>query len=133
MALFQLQIVTPDRKVFDGEAEKIILRTAGGDVCILAHHIDYVAPLAIGECRVTDSEGNTRTAACNGGMVTMANNCCRVMAVTFEWEDEIDLERARKAKEDAEAVLETLQRGDEAFATAEAKLKRAIARIHAAE
>ena len=63
---FHLQIVTPDRKVFDGEAEKIIVRTVNGDVCILARHIDYAAPLGIGEARVTDAEGNTLSWASAG-------------------------------------------------------------------
>ena len=49
MATFHLQIVTPDRMVFDGEAQSIILRTINGDICILANHIDYAAPLGIGE------------------------------------------------------------------------------------
>ena len=84
-ALFHLQIVTPDRKVFDGEAEKIIVRTLGGDVCILARHIDYAAPLGIGEARVTDAEGNTRVAACSGGMLGVSGGEVRVMATTFEF------------------------------------------------
>ena len=54
MATFHLQIVTPDRMVFDGQAERIIVRTLRGDVCILARHIDYAAPLGIGEARVTE-------------------------------------------------------------------------------
>ena len=62
MATYHLQIVTPDRMVYDGEAEKIILRTVNGDVCILPHHIDYAVPLAIGEAKVTDGQGNTRLA-----------------------------------------------------------------------
>ena len=61
MANFHLQIVTPDRLVFDGQAEKIILRTVGGDACILARHIDYAAPLGIGVAKVTDAQGNTVT------------------------------------------------------------------------
>ena len=64
MATFHLQIVTPDRMVFDGQAERVIVRTAGGDVCILPRHIDYMAPLGIGQARVTDAQGNTRCAAC---------------------------------------------------------------------
>ena len=40
MATFHLQIVTPDRLVYDGEARQIILRTVGGDAAILAGHID---------------------------------------------------------------------------------------------
>ena len=49
MSTFHLQIVTPDRMVFDGEAQKIILRTVNGDVCILPHHIDFAIPLGIGQ------------------------------------------------------------------------------------
>ena len=130
-ALFHLQIVTPDRKVFDGEAEKIIVRTLGGDVCILARHIDYAAPLGIGEARVTDAEGNTRTAACSGGMLGVSAGEVRVMATIFEWADEIDLARAEQAQQSAQQKLEALERTDKDYAIVEAKLKRALARIHA--
>jgi len=131
MATYHLQIVTPDRKVFDGEAEKIIVRTVGGDVCILARHIDYAAPLGIGQARVTDADGNTRIAACSGGMLGVSGGEVRVMATTFEWADDIDLSRAQKAQEAAQHKLESLNREDKDFAIAEAKLKRAIARIQA--
>lgn len=131
MATYHLQIVTPDRKVFDGEAEKIIVRTLGGDVCILARHIDYAAPLGIGQARVTDADGNTRVAACSGGMLGVSGGEVRVMATTFEWADEIDLSRAQKAQEAAQRKLETLDREDKDFSIAEAKLKRAMARIQA--
>ena len=130
-ALFHLQIVTPDRKVFDGEAEKIIVRTLGGDVCILARHIDYAAPLGIGEARVTDAEGNTRTAACSGGMLGVSGGEVRVMATTFEWAEDIDLARAEQAQQAAQQKLEALERTDKDYAIVEAKLKRALARIHA--
>ena len=131
MATFHLQIVTPDRKVFDGEAEKIIVRTLGGDVCILARHIDYAAPLGIGEARVTDAEGNTRTAACSGGMLGVSAGEVRVMATTFEWAEDIDLARAEQAQQSAQQKLEALERTDKDYAIVEAKLKRALARIHA--
>ena len=129
MATFHLQIVTPDRRLFDGEAEKIIVRTVTGDVCILARHIDYVAPLGIGEARVTDAEGNTRIAACSGGMIGVSSNEVRVMATTFEWEEDIDLARAEKARDEAQRKLEALTRADKEYAIVEAKLKRAVARI----
>ena len=129
MATYHLQIVTPDRMVYDGEAEKIILRTVNGDVCILPHHIDYAVPLAIGEAKVTDGQGNTRLAACNNGMLSVHGNEVRVVAVTFEWADDIDLERARRAEESAKEMLDKLQREDQDFIVAEARLKRALTRI----
>ena len=128
MAVFHLQIVTPDRMVFDGQAERIILRTVAGDVCILAHHIDYAAPLGIGEARVTDENGSTRSAACSGGLLSVADGAVRVMATTFEWEDEIDANRAAQAQRAAEEKLRTLDRDDAQYAVAEAKLKRALIR-----
>ena len=130
MATFHLQIVTPDRMAFDGEAEKIIVRTVNGDVCILSHHIDYAAPLGIGEAKVTDAEGKTRSAACNGGLISVQDNEVRVMAITFEWEDDIDLERAHRAEAEAQEKLQAMSKEDQNFAIAEAKLKRALTRIH---
>jgi len=129
MATFHLQIVTPDRKAYDAQAERIILRTVTGDVCILSRHIDYVAPLGIGEARVTDENGNTRRAACAGGMLSVANNVVRVMATTFEWEEDIDLERAQQAQERAQQKLAQMARDDVKYAVTEAKLKRALNRI----
>ncbi len=131
MSTYHLQIVTPDRKVYDGEAQKIILRTVNGDVCILPHHIDFAIPLGIGQASVTDADGNTRQAACNGGMLSVSNNEVRVVAVTYEWADEIDLERAKRAEEEAQERLKILDRQDKDFAMAEVRLKRALTRIQA--
>ena len=128
MATFHLQIVTPDRKLYDAQAEKFTVRTVNGDVCILAHHIDYAAPLAIGEARVTDADGNVSAAACSGGMLSVSGSNVRVMTTTFEWADEIDLSRAQRAQEAAKARLEKLSRDDKEYAVVEAKLKRALVR-----
>ncbi len=128
MATFHLQIVTPDRMVYDGEAERIIVRTVGGDVCILARHIDYAAALGIGEARMTDAAGNTRAAACSGGLLSVANGEVRLAATTFEWADEIDRARAERAQQQAEERLRELKRDDAQYAVLEAKIKRALIR-----
>lgn len=130
MATFHLQIVTPDRIAYDGEAEKIIVRAVNGDVCILPHHIDYAVPLGIGEARVTDGEGKTKTAACNGGLLSVHDNQVKVVAVTYEWKDDIDLERAKRAETRAQEKLQSLKREDREYTLAEARLKRAMNRIN---
>ena len=129
MALFHLQIVTPDKMVYDGQAEKLIVRAITGDVCILARHIDYAVPLAIGKAQVTDDQGNTRLAACSGGFLSVSDGEARLMPITFEWAEEIDLNRAMAAKEKAENALAAAREGDAAYLAAEAKLKRALMRI----
>lgn len=130
---FHLQIVTPDKPIFDGQAEKIILRTATGDVCILARHIDYAVPLAIGAAKVTDENGKIRTAACNGGLLTVSDGTVRVLATTFEWADEIDLERAKRSLEESQHELNNTKPNDARYVALEAKLKRAMTRIHVCE
>ena len=129
MSTFHLQIVTPDRMVYDGQAERIIMRTVCGDVCILARHIDYAAPLGVGEATVVFEDGSARFAAASGGMLSVSAGEVRVMATTFEWEDEIDLERAQHAQESAAQRLAQLERNDAGYAVVEAKLKRALNRI----
>ena len=62
MTPFHLKIVTPDGLIFDGQAEELIVRTTGGDVAILARHMDYVAPLGMGRATVV-SGGQRRNAA----------------------------------------------------------------------
>ena len=128
MSTFHLQIVTPDRMAYDGQAERVILRTVNGDVAILARHIDYAAPLGIGEARVTDENGNTRVGVCNSGLLSVENGVCRVLATTFEWADAIDKERAERSKARAEAILAQKNVDTRELELAEARLKRALVR-----
>ena len=125
---FKLEIVTPDGLLFDGEAQKIIVRTTEGDVGIYARHSDYVASLAIGVARIFTEDGE-RTAACSGGMITVLGGVVRVIASTFEWAEDIDIERAKKAKEKAETRLEKAKRSDYEYKLAEIKLKKSLARL----
>ena len=99
---FKLEIVTPDGLLFDGDAEKIVVRTTEGDVGIYPRHSDYVAALSIGIARIF-ADGKERKAACCGGMVTVSDNVVRIVASTFEWEDDIDVDRALRAEEKARA------------------------------
>ena len=127
---FNLQIVTPDGLLFDGKAQKIILRTTEGDVGILANHTNYVAALSIGVARVTTADG-VKKAACAGGMVSVTQGIVRVAATTFEWGENIDIERAKRAKEKAEMRLSKSSASDYEHNLAEIKLKKSLARLSA--
>ena len=127
MTPFKLKIVTPDGLIFDGEAEKLIVRTSGGDVCILARHMDYVAPLGMGRA-VVESGGKRRTAACIGGMLSVSNGEVTLVPTTFEWSDKIDLERAERSLARADKVLQNSGASDTDIALAQARLHRALVR-----
>lgn len=86
MALIHLTIVTPQGVHYDDDAQKVIVRTTGGDVCILPNHIDYAASVASGQARVTDPSGNTRSARAEGGVLHVAENAVQLICNRFEWE-----------------------------------------------
>ena len=133
MATFPLKIMTPDGVAFEGEVVRVVCRTITGDLAILARHSDYCTALGMGDAHIVLEDGTTRHAACMGGMLSMMNGECHLLATTFEWVEDIDRERAAQAQQKAEERLKTLERGDEQFAIAEAKLKRAIARLRATD
>lgn len=130
MKNFHLQIVTPDGLFYDGDAEKVIVRTTSGDVCVLANHIDYVTPLGIGEARIT-VDGKVRKGACVGGMLSVIKGEVSIVPSTFEWSEDIDVERAKNSKEDTEKKLSNLKDAQQQSAL-EAKLKRALVRLQVA-
>lgn len=127
MTPFKLKIVTPDGLLFDGEAEELIVRTVGGDVAILARHIDYVAPLGMGRAIVVH-DGQRRSAACIGGMLSVSDGEVTLVPTTFEWADKIDLERAEAAQHKAEERLHAQNASATDIRLAEAKLHRALVR-----
>lgn len=127
MATFHLTIVTPDGSFYDGEAEKLCLRSTTGELGILANHIDMVTALGMGEARIT-LNGETRKAACIGGMLAVTGGEVKVVATTFEWAEDIDVARAKAAEERARAVLEDKSKTAADLKVAEARLKRALVR-----
>ena len=131
MATFPLKIVTPDGLIFDGQADKLIVRTTTGDLAILARHINCVAPLGMGQA-IVEADGQRRTAACIGGMLSVVNGEVTLVPTTFEWSDQIDAERAEKSQLRAESVLGQKDASDADIQLAEARLKRALIRKNVA-
>ena len=126
-----LKIVTPDGTVFDGAADSLLVKTSTGDVEFMAGHIDYFASLGVGRAKLTAGE-ISRYASMQGGFVSVKDGGIMLVTTTFEFADEIDVARARRAKEKAEETLANAK-GREAIDRAKAKLLRAINRINVSE
>ena len=124
---FHLQIVTPDGIDFDGEAEMLSVRTQQGVIGILPRHTDYVSPLGMGEAVVT-VDGKQRRAACIGGMVAVHKGSVRLVPTTFEWAEEIDIDRAKDAESRARMRLSEENLSKREIMIAEARLRRALIR-----
>ena len=127
MTPFGLKIVTPDGMIFDGQADKVVVRTTGGDICILARHMDYVAPLGMGQA-IVEANGSRRSAACIGGMLSVSNYEVTLVPTTFEWSDAIDVDRAQRAYDRADSILKDENASDTDIALAQARLHRALVR-----
>lgn len=131
MTPFKLQIVTPDRLFFEGEVESVIVRTIEGDIAILKDHINYVGILDIGNARIK-VDGKQKIAVIAGGFVQVDEEKTTILTEAAEWPEEIDLDRAQKAKEKAQSAMNG-KGGEMDMVSAEAKLKRAITRINSVE
>ena len=128
MSTFPLKIVTPDGLIFDGEAQRLIVRSTTGDIAILARHINCVAPLGMGRATLVDAYGNRRYAACIGGMLSVQNGEVSLVPTTFEWAESIDAARAQLSMERAEKVLKNKESSETDLKLAEARLHRALVR-----
>ena len=90
MSTFPLRIGTPDGLLFEGDVERVVCRSVGGDLAILARHCNFCTALGMGEASVVMEDGTRRTAACIGGMLSVMNGTCRLLATTWEWKEDID-------------------------------------------
>jgi len=125
---FRLKIVAPDKVFFDGDTEQIIVRTTEGNVGILANHAKYVANLPSGALKIKDKDNKFRIAAISTGILNVADNQVTILANAIEWQDEIDVSRAKLAEDSARKKLNSQQSKKE-FDMASAELKRALNRI----
>ena len=78
---------------------------------------------------VVMEDGSRRAAACIGGMLSVMNGTCRLLATTWEWKEDIDQPRAEKAKKHAEEMLAKGGLTDKEYKIVEAKLQRALVRL----
>ena len=127
MSTFPLKIVTPDGLIYDGQAERLIVRSTTGDLAIMARHINYVTPLGMGKAAVI-ADGKRREAACIGGMLSVVDGAVTLVPTTFEWADKIDVDRAEASLHRAEDVLHNKNSTDTDLRLAEARLHRALVR-----
>jgi F-type H+-transporting ATPase subunit epsilon len=128
MRKFPLEIVTPERKVYGQDVEMIIARGGNGDLGILAGHVPMVTTLKIHHLRIK-KDGGEQVIAVSGGFMEVGREKVTILAEAAELPEEIDFDRAQRAKERAERRLAEKDRGDIDTLRAEMALQRAINRL----
>lgn len=124
---FNLQIISPTRVFFNEAVDMVEMKTTEGEIGVLAGHIPLTTILEPGVLRIK-TDGNVREAALHDGFVQIQKDKVTVLAESCEWPDEIDANRARKAKERAERRL-TNGSKEVDMVRAELALKKALIRI----
>ena len=131
---FALEIVTPERLAWKGEASALVLPTIDGEVGILPKHEPYVTVLGHGEGRITALDGAVEHVAIIGGFVQVRPDRVLVLAESADLAAELDLAAIEKAKADAERALAQVDQADPgAVATARAAMARALLHLNVAE
>ncbi|HEX7491712.1 MAG TPA: F0F1 ATP synthase subunit epsilon [Candidatus Limnocylindrales bacterium] len=127
-----LEIVTPERRAFEGDVDEVIVPGSEGELGILPHHAPLISLLGAGVLRFrTGTE--EREFAIFGGFLQVRPDRVVVMAETADLSSEIDMDRAERARSEAEHILEGGFVEPADLVSARAALQRALIRIKLAE
>jgi len=125
----QVQLVSPERILYEGEARMVVVRTlGGGDIAFEDNHAPFLGALADWPARVKFEDGGQDWFAVHGGFVEVSHNHVIILSDLAEPKGDIDVERARAAKSRAEETLRANGEDPEA----QAALQRADVRIEVA-
>ena len=128
MADFQLDIVTPEKRVYLGAVERFQASGTEGSFGVLARHAPLLTSLQVGQISFLDEAGKVRRMATSGGFAEVGRNQATVLAETAEFVEEIDVARARAARGRAQERLEKKEESVD-LARAQAALSRALNRL----
>ena len=123
-----VEVVSPERVLYSGEARVVICRTTDGELAFLTDHAPLIGALGIGEVRIGQESGEDEVAAVHGGFVEVRNNKVVILSDVAELKDQIDVERAKQAKSRAESAVQA----DSDDQEAKDALRRAIVRLEVA-
>uniref|UniRef100_A0A7C4XMN6 ATP synthase epsilon chain n=1 Tax=candidate division WOR-3 bacterium TaxID=2052148 RepID=A0A7C4XMN6_UNCW3 len=125
---FRLEIVTPERLVYSEDVDVLTLPTVQGEISILAKHVPLVSIISPGEIKIK-KDNEIEYMAITGGFVQVLPHKVIILADAAERAEEIDIERAMRARERAQKLMEE-KRGDRiSHAEAMAAFQRALVRI----
>ncbi len=129
---FMLEIVSPEDRLFKDEVQFVVVPEVTGELGVLRNHAPMIAALKIGVMRYTDPDGAIKKMAVSGGFMEVMGNEARILAETAEPGAQIDVLRAKAAKDRAEQRI-AARAEDTNMVRAQMALQRAIARLKAAE
>ena len=127
-----LEIISPEKKVYSGKVKSVTIPGTKGNFQVLYNHAPLISTFEIGIIKLSLSDDSTLVYTTSGGSAEVLNNKVLILSDTIEPVDSIDIERARRAKERAESRL-TKKEGIIDVDRARIALARALNRIKMSE
>jgi F-type H+-transporting ATPase subunit epsilon len=109
---YPVELITPEGIAFSGDAERLVVPGAAGELGILANHAPLISLLEPGEIRLTDAEGTVRRYATDDGFLQVRKNHALVLVGEAVAAEEIDAAEAGRRLDEARAALERANDGD---------------------
>lgn len=128
---FQLEVISPERVFYTGEVEMVELTTTEGDIGIYADHIPLTTIVAPGVLTITENGDELKEAAVLEGFMEITPEKVTILAQSCEWPDEIDINRAKEAKDRAERRLKSSDSSVN-MTRAELALRKSLIRLQVA-
>lgn len=128
---FKLNIVTPERLIWSDEVDQVTLPTLQGEITVLARHVPMVSILQAGEIKIRRNQ-ETIYMAVTGGFIQVAEKQTTILADAAERAEEIDIERAERAREKARQQMTEKSGNRIQDAEAFAAFQRSLIRIKVA-
>ena len=125
----RVELVSPERVVYEGEAELVIARTTDGEIGFQPGHVPFVGNLVSSVIRIALSDGGVQRIAVHSGFVEVSDNHVALLSDVAELAEDIDTDRAKNALDRANELLS----GDSANEEAVKALQRAEVRLLAAD
>lgn len=126
--IMRVEVVSPERVLFSGDAKQVITRTLdGGEIAFLPGHAAFLGALSENHTRIYLVDGSIQNLAVHLGFVEVGAEHVTILSDSAELEQDIDVARAKAAKDRAETQMRT-----ENSTEVEADLRRAHARLSAA-
>ncbi|MSS64785.1 ATP synthase F1 subunit epsilon [Velocimicrobium porci] len=128
MNTFSLRIVASDKIFFDGKCQLLVIPAIDGEKAIMSHHEDSVIAVTMGEARFQTEDGTITKVLVGKGFVQMINNRAVLLVDSAERPEDIDVQRAERAKERAEEQMRQKSSIQEYYHS-KASLARAMSRL----
>ncbi|MDQ3132385.1 MAG: F0F1 ATP synthase subunit epsilon [Acidobacteriota bacterium] len=126
--MLNLEIVTPEKKVFDDAVDAVTIPTAKGEIGVLPNHAPLISTLKPGILTYSN-RGATERMVVSGGFVEVSINKVSILADVAEKADEVNVEAARADREASEKILSAWSGGEDEFEIEKERLEKAQARL----